>query len=810
MEAPDIPIRRQLIRIILLTSGAVLLLTASAFIAYEMVTFRQTTQQQVSTLGEAIAVNTSAALAFDNAEDAEAVLHAFAADPHIVGAALYDGSGSLFAVYPQSTPAEAFPREPGEAGYQFVGSYLVGFQPVLQNERRLGTLFVRSDLTALSDRIMLYGGVVTLVIAASILLAYGLSRRLQHQISKPILALAATAAHVAETSDFTVRAERTRTSELNQLTDAFNQLLGRNQQSEGRLQIQLGHLNLLQHITRAISDRQDLVSISQVVLQTLEVNLPVDLCFTCRFDTSTQRLVVATIGAGSRKGCDRVSLSEDSAISVADNRLANCIRGDLIYEPDTTTGEVPLLTALRGAGYQSVVISPLMVEGSCVGALIVARQAIAAFTSPECEFLKQLSDHVALASQQAQLHGALQLAYDELRQTQQAVLQQERLRALGQMASGIAHDINNAISPVALYTESLLEREPNLSDRARGYLTTIQRAIDDVASTVARMKEFYRQRESQLTLAKIDVNKTVQQAVELTKARWSDLPQQRGTFVDLKTDYGSGTPEIMAAEGEIRDALNNLIFNAVDAMPEGGELLIRTGIAGGADRERTVYVEIRDSGVGMDEETRRRCLEPFFTTKGERGTGLGLAMVYGMAQRHSAELQIESIKGKGTTFRLVFADASQQISPVVRFEAATVVARALRILVVDDDPLLIKSLEDILTADGHDVTVANGGQNGIDRFLASVREKSPFPVVITDLGMPHVDGRKVAAAVKAASPQTHTIMLTGWGQRLLSDNEIPQGVDRVLSKPPRLHELRHALNEAAAVSEWRPVREMAI
>lgn len=801
MGTPATPIRRQLIRIILLTSAAVLVLTASALLAYELLTFRQSTQQQVRTLSEAIAVNSSAALAFDNADDAQAILAAFEADPHIVAAALYDQAGQLFATYPQSAGPDVLPQASGEEGYRFVGSYLIGFQPVLQNERRLGTLFVRSDLTALNQRILLYGGVVALVIAASILLAYGLSRRLQHRISRPILDLAVTATRVAETHDYAIRAKSTGAAELNQLTDAFNQLLGRIQQSEDRLQIQLGHLNLLQHITRAISDRQDLASISQVVLQTLEGNLPVDLSLTCSYDGSAKAFVVTTIGPDSRPGCERMALMIGAAIPIVENHLDECIAGELIYEPDTRAGQVRLLKLLSAGGYGSMVVSPLMAEGRCVGGLIVARSRVEAFTSPECEFLKQLSEHVGLASQQAQLHQALLDAYEELRQTQQTVLQQERLRALGQMASGIAHDINNAISPVALYTESLLEREPNLSDRARGYLTTIQRAIEDVASTVARMKEFYRQRESQLTLSLVDINKTVQQAVELTKARWSDLPQQRGIFIELRTDYCGIAPKIMAAEGEIRDALNNLIFNAVDAMPDGGVLTLRTRLTVNESQEGIVLVEVVDSGLGMDEETRRRCLEPFFTTKGERGTGLGLAMVYGMTQRHSADLAIESEKGQGTTFRLIFAEANPRIVTQAPIEGASPVVDRLRILVVDDDPLLIKSLEDILTTDGHEVVVASGGQNGIDRFVESVRARNPFPVVITDLGMPQVDGRKVAAAVKAAAPRTRTIMLTGWGQRLLSENDVPAGVDRVLSKPPRLHELRQALRDVSSSEE---------
>ncbi len=365
------------------------------------------------------------------------------------------------------------------------------------------------------------------------------------------------------------------------------------------------------------------------------------------------------------------------------------------------------------------------------------------------------------------------------------------------MASGIAHDINNAISPVSLYTESLLEREPNLTERARGYLVTIQRAIDDVARTVARMREFYREREAQLSLERVDVNRALRQVVELTQPRWSDLPQQRGVMVELKTDLGELLPDIMGAEHEIRDALTNLIFNAVDAMPNGGVLSLRTREAGERGAER-VLIEVGDTGIGMDEDTRRRCLEPFYTTKGERGTGLGLAMVYGMVQRHSAELEIDSVAGQGTTVRLSFpAHTSSQVS-TTQHTARAVVGRRLRILLVDDDPLLIKSLQDTLQEDGHVIIATHGGQSGIDAFAAGQQRGEPVDLVITDLGMPHVDGRKVAASIKTLSPKTPVILLTGWGQRLIAANDIPAHVDKVLAKPPRLHELRAALAELAS------------
>ncbi len=341
---------------------------------------------------------------------------------------------------------------------------------------------------------------------------------------------------------------------------------------------------------------------------------------------------------------------------------------------------------------------------------------------------------------------------------------------------------------------STREREPNLSERARSSLTTIQRAIDDVAGTVARMREFYRNREPQLTLKLVDINALVEQVIELTRARWFDLPQQHGCVIELRKNLAE-LPGIMGAETEIRDALTNLIFNAVDAMPEGGTLTVSTSVTRVADDARLVHIDVTDTGVGMDEETRRRCLEPFFTTKGERGTGLGLAMVYGMIQRHSAEFEIDSVVGLGTTMRIIFPAYTQDFTATTRMAAPQFTFSRQRILLVDDDPIIIKALEDSLQADGHVTVAANGGQAGIDAFLSAHGTDKAFTMIITDLGMPHVDGRKVAHAVKSASPTTPVVLLTGWGQRMIDDNETPPNVDRVLSKPPRLQLLRIAIRE---------------
>jgi signal transduction histidine kinase/ActR/RegA family two-component response regulator len=574
-------------------------------------------------------------------------------------------------------------------------------------------------------------------------------------------------------------------------------------EAETRLQAQLSRHNLLNRITRAIGERQDLASIFQVVVRSLEDNLPVDFGCVCLYDPAAQALTVASVGVRSGPLALELGLAEQARIAVDQNGLARCLRGQLVYEPDITQVSLPFPQRLAGGGLRSLVAAPLLVESKVFGILVAARRAARGFSSADTEFLRQLSEHVALAAHQAQLYGALQQAYIDLRQSQHAVLQQERLRALGQMASGIAHDINNAISPVALYTESLLEREPGLSDRGREYLATIQHAIEDVAQTVLRMREFYRRREPEPALAPVQLNRLVQRVIELTRARWSDMPQARGIVIRLQIEPAADLPLILGAEAEIRDALTNLVLNAVDALPEGGLLALRTragtGAATGGEGEPLthVQVEVSDTGVGMDEETRRRCLEPFFTTKGERGTGLGLAMVYGMVQRHGGDLEIESQPGKGTTVRLIFPELTAAATPSVRTAAPARPAQRLRILLVDDDPILLKSLRDTLESDGHLVTTADGGQAGIDAFAAAQARGEPFAAVITDLGMPYVDGRTVAVAIKSVAPATPVILLTGWGERLEPEQDVPAHVDRVLKKPPRLHQLRSTLAELA-------------
>lgn len=405
---------------------------------------------------------------------------------------------------------------------------------------------------------------------------------------------------------------------------------------------------------------------------------------------------------------------------------------------------------------------------------------------------------------QVRLTEGLQKAYDELRLTQQSVMQLERLRALGQMASGMAHDINNALSPIVAYSDILLTTLKEIPEKSRKHIEYIRKSGEDIAHIVARMREFYRRRHGEENLAPININRVIEEVVELTRPRWRDMSQNDGIQVNVVTEFDKLLPAFPSDESELREALTNLLFNALDAMPKGGEIKLTTRgimVKGGPRGEvkySHIVLEISDTGSGMDEKTRQRCLEPFFSTKSQRGgSGLGLAMVYGMMERHEGTIEIESEVDKGTTFRLVFPVRGCVRRRNGRSDT-NAFARPLRILCIDDEPLIRELLSDSLVLFKHQVVTVDGGQRGIDTFRQAASDGNPFEVVITDLGMPEMDGRQVANLIKTESPTTPVIMLTGWGTMMKEEGDVPTQIDGVLSKPPRVKELGDMLARVVA------------
>jgi signal transduction histidine kinase/CheY-like chemotaxis protein len=412
---------------------------------------------------------------------------------------------------------------------------------------------------------------------------------------------------------------------------------------------------------------------------------------------------------------------------------------------------------------------------------------------------------------QVRLTEGVQKAYDELRRTQQVVVQQERLRALGQMASGVAHDVNNALSPIVAYSELLLNTIPDLPETAREFLQTIKRSGNDIAHIVARMREFYRRRSDTEQLSKVNINQIIDEVVDLTRPRWRDLSQREGISIRIERELELKPPMLLSDPSDLREALINLIFNAVDALPQGGTITFATRSFEKPDVEsgrpdRHLVVEVRDDGIGMDDRTRERCLEPFFSTKVKRGgTGLGLAMVYGMMQRHEGTVEIESAVNRGTCVRLTFPLRGGPVTDTTT-SMAPVENRPLRVLCIDDEPQIQKLLNDCLRSFKHLVTIASSGREGMDMFRDAQLRKEPFEVVVTDLGMPDMDGTQVTRAIKAESPDTPVVMMTGWGTMMKEDGETAPQVDALIGKPPNISELNNLLLRITAPASERKKR----
>jgi PAS domain S-box-containing protein len=386
-----------------------------------------------------------------------------------------------------------------------------------------------------------------------------------------------------------------------------------------------------------------------------------------------------------------------------------------------------------------------------------------------------------------QANARLQSALAELKDSQSQAIQQERLIALGSMASGIAHDFNNALTSVLGFSEALL-MYPDLLDDKEQTLELIQMmntAAQDGAGVVSRLSEFYRHREKDEEFLPLDLAAVAEETLRLTKPKWSGQAQAAGVQIETEMKFDA-VPTILGNRQELRQALTNLIFNAVDAMPDGGTLSLTTHSEGDH-----VILELSDTGTGMTEETKTRCLEPFFTTKGRKGTGMGLSMVYGIIRRHQGIVEIDSQLGQGTTFRLSFpTELSEDTGEgEVSAEHVDLSARSLTTLVVESEPMIMKVISTFLLCDGHRVKAATTGAQGLEIFR---REGVHVDLVVTAEALPDLSGPQIAQRILEECPNTPVILLTSFGEER---GELP-GVNKTLAKPFTLSAFRAAVREA--------------
>jgi len=378
--------------------------------------------------------------------------------------------------------------------------------------------------------------------------------------------------------------------------------------------------------------------------------------------------------------------------------------------------------------------------------------------------------------------------------------QMEKLSALGELASGVAHDFNNTLAGILGRAQLMLMRTQD--PEVVRCLRIIVKSAQDGAKTVKRIQDFARQRRDK-NFELVAIDQLLLDIVEITRPRWKDSAEAANVHIKFESRISTNA-FIMGDESELREVLINIIFNAVDAMPQGGTITL----AAEEEEGDAVVISIGDTGMGMSPEVKARIFDPFFTTKGKAGLGLGLAVSYGIISRHDGAINLESEVGRGTTFHISLpktdadAQARREAKDAAELPAPLALpsrAQRLRILVVDDEAPLREILCEMLEHEGHEVGLAGSGHEALELFGAG-----KFDAVFTDIGMPGMNGWELARSIRDRDGHVPIAVITGWGNAVDHQEQSAAGVNWVVTKPftaARISELTHDvslyLNESA-------------
>ena len=454
----------------------------------------------------------------------------------------------------------------------------------------------------------------------------------------------------------------------------------------------------------------------------------------------------------STNGCDVILL---------DLSLPDSHGFDTFAKVHAQTPQVPIMV-LSGLDDETLAVKAVrqgaqdyLVKGQAEGNLLVRAIRYAIERKQADEALRQRTEE-------------LEKAYEELKAMHDFMIESARLRALGEMASGVAHDFNNILSIIIGRAQLALEdtKDPGVVNA----LQIIEETGLDGAQTVRRLQDFARVRIDQ-DFDSVNLNAIVESALQMVEPRRAEGQEMGVAAIDICTELEKLAP-VNGNPSELKEALVNILFNAMDAMPDGGKITVKTMV-----ENDQVVVSISDTGVGMTDEIKSKIFDPFFTTKGHHGFGMGLSVTYGIVTRHRGTIDVDSAPGKGTSFHIKLPAATRP-KKKARNGSITPSGDIANILLVDDDPQVSEVLKLILNQMGHYVTEVNNGKEAISTF-----EKGDYTLVITDLGMPDMSGREVARAVKERKPKTPVILTTGWGVQLNPEEMRKVGIDGVVPKP---------------------------
>jgi PAS domain S-box-containing protein len=744
----NLPIKHKLALVTLATTSAALLVASAALFTFELVNFRQTVARDLTAAAEIVAANCSAPISFAQVDEAEEALVALQAKPHVLAAAIYLPNNSLFAGYSPPGVVPHFPPAPLADGSSLRAGRLTLFHPVRHGPTRLGTIYLEYDYNAkLGELVKLYAGIVLMVVVTSLLLALFLSSRLQQVISGPILALVSTAKAISERQDYSLRARKFGQDELAPFIDSFNQMLGRIQEQDGALRRAKDQLeDRVEERTRELRELQRQLEL--ILNSAGEGIYGLDLQGRVTFANAA---AAKALGWQSQEMIGQVEhdLMRHGGTDGQPYPAANCPVCAGRWDGKAHHLTEPMFGRKDGSPFPVELVStPIQEGGKVIGVVVVFKDTT------------------------------------ERRTLEHQLRQAQKMESIGRLAAGISHDFNNILMVIRGHATLLAQGGAAPQDSADA-VKQIQDAAERATNLTQQLLAF--SRKQVLRRKVLDLNTVVGNIARM-------LTRLLGEDVELRMELAPGLPPVQGDTGMLEQVLINLAVNARDAMPRGGRLLVATRLQtvdqAYAQRNpearpgRYVCLSATDTGCGMDAQTLSRIFEPFFTTKEVgKGTGLGLATVYGVVKQHHGWIEVSSRLGHGSCFT-VFLPATE-----AKLETAAAPAEGPAesldghgtVLVVEDEHALRALTRRYLQARGYQVLEAGSGVEALEVWA---RSPAPVDLLFTDMVLPQgISGGELAKRLKARKPSLKVLYTSGYSIELTGrDLDLRPGIN-FLAKP---------------------------
>ena len=746
----NVSIRRKLQAIVMLTCGAVLLVTAFVFTVFDRLTFLRSNADDLATTAEMIGENSTAALTFDDTQAAGDTLRALRAKKHVLFACIYDKSGNVLAKYSRD-PAQAnfSPPVPQAAGSAMVGAHRLLFHPISLGSDVVGTIYLQEDLGELHDRLVRFLEFASLVLLAAFLLAYLLSSRLQRIISGPILELADTALLVSAQENYSIRASKRGDDEIGFLFDQFNGMLDRIQQRD--LALQNAHETLERRVAERTAYLNALIDNSPMAILVLDRQMNVQLCnpaFETLFCFSRQEM-----------------LGKSGIEFLAANDLWSEVTG--IYRTTLQGDPVHLTTRHRRKDLTVVDVEldavPLVVNGEVVGSLGIYQDI-----------------SVRKRAEEALLHA---------KEAAEAASE-----AKSEFLANMSHEIRTPMNGIMGMTELALDTD--LTPEQREYLSTVKLSAESLLSVINDVLDFSKIEARQLTMDSIDfdLRDTLEDSMKTVSLRAHEK------HLELACDFQSDVPDALVGDpGRLRQIIVNLVGNAVK-FTDSGEVVLSVETQARSEHEILLHFTVSDTGIGIPQDKQTEIFEAFKQADGSLsrkygGTGLGLTISARLVEKMNGKIWVESEVGKGSRFHFT-AQFKLQTAPVRKSRMANPeILRGLPVLVVDDNATNRKILEKLLSAWKMVPTLAGGAHDALAALNEAFQKNQLHPIILLDAQMPEIDGFSLARRIKQ-NPEWSSatiMMLTSDGQRDDAARCRELGLAAYLIKPIRRGELLQAI-----------------